>query len=93
MGKSLYLQPYATVREQNLSVISEYYEQKQMGPLLKDETIFALRKRLEFQVAVSDVIVLNKEGVISAYYMDVDGAVVVIAGFIRSNVEMQPMLS
>lgn len=82
---------YAALQEKHIPVRCENYEQAYLGKMKKGDTPDTIRKRLEEQpprsfachsLSVSDVLVLNSGGEITAYYVEKEGFIV-IAGFIR----------
>lgn len=92
-NRKLRFRPYEVIQAQQLQVRSDNYQQVYIGMALPDDTPQSIYKRITENVpksfsghslSVSDVIVHNKSGVTSAYYIDKDGFVT-IAGFLRSN--------
>ena len=82
---------YKTLQEQHTLVWYENYEQAYLGRMKKGDTPAGIRKRLEehpprsfacHSISVSDVLVLNRAGEITAYYVNKEDFVV-ISGFIR----------
>ena len=73
--------------------LDENYEQKYLGRIHPDDTPESIKQKFQKQtprsfkghsISVSDVLVLNKEGVITSYYVEKEGFIV-IAGFIRNG--------
>lgn len=82
---------YKTLREQHIPVRYENYEQAYLGRMKKGDTPDIIRRRLGehppgksacHSLSVSDVLVLNSGGEITAYYVEKEGFVV-LAGFLR----------
>lgn len=82
---------YETLQEQQIQVRCNNYEQAYLGQMKKGDTPVGIRKRLEehpprsfacHSISVSDILVLNSAGEITAYYVNKEDFVV-IAGFIR----------
>ncbi len=91
--RTLRFRPYAELQERNLRVDVDNYEQVYLSQMSPDDSAQTIRKRLEekipksfkgHSISVSDVIVMNKAGVVSAYYVDKD-KLIAIAGFLRLN--------
>lgn len=85
--------PYETLQKQNIQVRCENYEQKYIGQMGESDTPASIRKRFDehpprtfggHSISVSDVLVLNHQGEVTAYYVEKEGFVV-IAGFIRTG--------
>ena len=71
---------YKTLQEQHTLVWYENYEQAYLGRMKKGDTPAGIRKRLEehpprsfacHSISVSDVLVLNRAGEITAYYVNI----------------------
>lgn len=84
---------YKHVIENNISVVSDNYHQVYITPLIQDTKPEEIRGQLEKKLPskfkgnalnVSDVIAITKDGVTSAYYVDISG-MVMIPGFFRMN--------
>ncbi|MCD7889671.1 MAG: YodL domain-containing protein [Oscillospiraceae bacterium] len=91
--RTLRFRPYSELQEKNLRVDISNYEQVYLSQMAPDDSVQTVRKRLEekipktfkgHSISVSDVIVMNKAGVVSAYYVDKD-KLIAIAGFLRLN--------
>ncbi|MCD7804479.1 MAG: YodL domain-containing protein [Oscillospiraceae bacterium] len=91
--RTLRFRPYSELQEKNLRVDVSNYEQVYLSQMSPDDSVQTIRKRLEekipksfkgHSISVSDVIVMNKAGVVSAYYVDRD-KLIAIAGFLRLN--------
>ncbi|MCC8125897.1 MAG: DUF4316 domain-containing protein [Clostridiales bacterium] len=91
--RPLRFRPYAELREKHLRVDVSNYEQVYLSQMAPGDSAQTIRERLKkkmpksskgHSLSVSDVIVMNKAGVISAYYVDKD-RLVSIAGFLRLN--------
>lgn len=92
-NRKLRFRPYSVIQAQNLQVRSENYQQVYIGMAAPDDTPKSIYKKLlktppkrfaGHRISVSDVLVHNKDGVTSTYYIDKDGFVT-LAGFFRSN--------
>ena len=84
---------YKHVIENNISVVSDNYYQVYITPMIQDTKPEEIRGQLEKKLPskfkgnalnVSDVIAITKDGVTSAYYVDISG-MVMIPGFFRMN--------
>lgn len=84
---------YKYVIENNVSVVSDNYHQVYITPMIQDTKPEEIRGQLEKKLPskfkgnalnVSDVIAITKDGVTSAYYVDISG-MVMIPGFFRMN--------
>ena len=85
---------YQNLVDENIAVRVENYDQVYLSAALLGDSAEKIWKRLrdkpprKFKVhhaiSVSDVLVYNKEGVITSYYVDKD-RLIVLAGFIRLN--------
>ena len=91
--KPMRYKSYKHVIENNISVVSDNYHQVYITPLIQDTTPEEIRGQLEKKLPskfkgnalnVSDVIAITKDGVTSAYYVDISG-MVMIPGFFRMN--------
>ena len=91
--KPMRYKSYKHVIENNISVVSDNYHQVYITPLIQDTTPEEIRGQLEKKLPskfkgnalnVSDVIAITKNGVTSAYYVDISG-MVMIPGFFRMN--------
>ena len=90
-NRQLRFRPYETFKEYRRQVRCENYQQRYLGQMRRGDTPGSIRERLEKHpprslrgraVSVSDVLVLNQGGEITAYYIEKEGFTV-IAGFIR----------
>ena len=84
---------YQYLTEHHFQVIVQNYQQAYFTKLFTSDTPEMIRKRLEEHrpknfrgrpFGVGDVIVINQQGEITAYFVDKD-SLVVVAGFIRSS--------
>lgn len=71
--------PYETLQEKHIPVRYENYEQAYLGKMKNGDIPDSIRKRLEkhpprsfacHSLSVSDVLVLNSKGEITAYYVE-----------------------
>ena len=83
-GKVLWHLPYQEARQQNVSVAVENYRLISIHEMQENEKVADIWKRMKKQCEVSDVLVLNKNGEISCYYVD-ENYPQYLAGFIRIN--------
>ena len=83
-GKVLWHMPYQEAIHQKISVRVEYYCQMSIGKMSEREKVTDIVKRMKKELEVSDVLVLNRDGEISCYYID-DDYPQYLAGFIRMN--------
>ncbi|NCB92429.1 MAG: DUF4316 domain-containing protein [Clostridia bacterium] len=91
--RELRFRPYQYILDQTLEVRVENYEQVYLAAALADDDANSIWKRFRehppksfkgHSISVSDVLVYNKAGVTTSYYIDKE-RLVVIAGFIRWN--------
>ena len=83
-GKALWHLPYQETRQQNVSITVENYRLISIHEMQENEKVADIWKRTKNQCEVSDVLVLNKNGEISCYYVD-ENYPQYLAGFIRIN--------
>ena len=83
-GKTLWHLPYQEARQQNVSITVENYRLISIHEMQENEKVADIWKRTKNQCEVSDVLVLNKNGEISCYYVD-ENYPQYLAGFIRIN--------
>ena len=83
-GKTLWHLPYQEARQQNVSITVENYRLISIHEMQENEKVADTWKRTKNQCEVSDVLVLNKNGEISCYYVD-ENYPQYLAGFIRIN--------
>ena len=83
-GKALWHLPYQEARQQNVSITVENYLLVSIHEMQENEKVADIWKRTKKQCEVSDVLVLNKNGEISCYYVD-ENYPQYLAGFIRIN--------
>lgn len=84
---------YETLQRNKIQVRYGNYEQKYLGRMLPADTPESIRERFDRQtprkfqghsISVSDILVLNHAGEVTAYYVEKEGFTV-IAGFIRNG--------
>ena len=68
-GKQLWKQPYEYVREKKYPVKIEFYQLLWVEELNQEEQAFDLYRKIKEKIQVSDVLVLNRDGEISCYYV------------------------
>ncbi|EOS39006.1 hypothetical protein C808_02323 [Lachnospiraceae bacterium M18-1] len=92
-NREIRFRPYHMLQEKNIQVRSRDYEQAYLGRMQPKDTPEIIRNRFEKQlprtfkghsISVSDVLVLNKEGVVTSYYVEKTGFTVIV-GFIRNG--------
>ena len=83
-GKALWHLPYQEARQQNVSITVGNYRLVSIHEMQENEKVADIWKRTKNQCEVSDVLVLNKNGEISCYYVD-ENYPQYLAGFIRIN--------
>lgn len=92
-NREIRFRPYETLQKNNIQVRLGNYEQKYLGRMLPEDTPGSIRERFQKQtprtfdghsISVSDVLVLNSGGEVTAYYVEKEGFTV-IAGFIRNG--------
>lgn len=83
-GKALWHLPYQEARQQNVLITVENYRLVSIHEMQENEKVADIWKRTKNQCEVSDVLVLNKNGEISCYYVD-ENYPQYLAGFIRIN--------
>lgn len=83
-GKNLWQKSFEEVRKERLPVRIDFYRQIHISAFEKDESVMEIWKKTRAITEVSDVIVLNRSGEISCYYINEDGPRR-ITGFIRLN--------
>ena len=83
-GKVLWHLPYQEAIQQNVSITVENYRLVSIHEMQEEEKVADIWKRMKKQCEVSDVLVLNKNGEISCYYVD-ENYPQYLAGFIRIN--------
>ncbi len=90
-NRDIRFRSYKTLQENKIQ--HENYEQKYFGRIHPDDIPESIKQKFQKQtprsfkgnsISVSDVLVLNKEGVITSYYVEKEGFIV-IAGFIRNG--------
>lgn len=92
--RKLCFRTYQNLIDEKISVRAENYDQVYLAAALPGDSAEKIWKRLRdkppktfkgyHSISVSDVLVYNKEGVITSYYIDKE-RLVVLAGFIRLN--------
>lgn len=84
---------YQVLQKNGIQVRHEKYEEVYLGRMRQDDTPEIIKERFCKQlprtfkghsISVSDVLVLNKAGVVTSYYVEKDGFIV-LTGFIRNG--------
>ncbi len=92
-NRQIRFRPYKVLQEKGIQVRYKDYEQVYLGRMQPEDTPEGIRKRFDKQlprtfkghsISVSDVLVLNKGGVVTSYYVEKNGFTV-LAGFIRNG--------
>lgn len=83
-GKVLWHLPYLEASRQKVPIRVEYYRKMSIQAMQEDEKVMDIWKRIKSECEISDVLVLNKNGEISCYYLD-EAFPQYLAGFIRLN--------
>lgn len=83
-GKVLWHLPYQEASRQTVPIRVEYYRKMSIQAMQEDEKVMDIWKRIKSECEISDVLVLNKNGEISCYYLD-EAYPQYLAGFIRLN--------
>lgn len=83
-GKDLWRLPYDMVQKKKLQIRIEFYRQQRIEKVSADDTAITIWNRRKDSFEVSDVLVLNKEGELTTYYISED-YLTPIEGFIRMN--------
>lgn len=91
--REMRFQSYRTLQEKALQVRHEHYEQVYLGKMWSDDSPESIRERFQKQlprtfnghsISVSDVLVINRVGAITSYYVEKDGFTI-LASFIRNG--------
>lgn len=83
-GKVLWHLPYQEASRQEVPIRVEYYRKMSIQAMQEDEKVMDVWNRIKTECEISDVLVLNRNGEISCYYLDEDYPQY-LAGFIRLN--------
>ena len=83
-GKALWRLPYDMVQKKKMQIRMEFYRQQRIEKVSADDTAMTIWNRRKDSFEVSDVLVLNKEGELTTYYISED-YLTPIEGFIRMN--------
>ncbi len=92
-NRQMRFRPYKVLQEKGIQVRYKDYEQVYLGRIQPEDTPEGIRKRFDKQlprtfkghsISVSDVLVLNKGGVVTSYYVEKNGFTVLV-GFIRNG--------
>ena len=92
-NRQMRFRPYSVLQEKGIQIRCKDYEQVYLGRMQPEDGSEQIRKRFErklprtfhgHSISVSDVLVLNKAGVVTSYYVEKEGFTV-IAGFIRNG--------
>lgn len=92
-NREIRFRPYKALQEMGAQARRECYERAYLGQMWRSDSPESIRERFDRQlprtfkghsISVSDVLVLNKEGVVTSYYVEKNGFTV-ITGFIHNN--------
>ena len=81
-NRGIRFRSYETLQKNQIQVRYENYEQKYLGRMLPGDTPGSIRERFHRQmprrfqghsISVSDVLVLNQDGEVTAYYVEKEG--------------------
>ncbi len=98
-NRQMRFRPYSALQEKGIQIRCKDYEQVYLGRMQPEDGPEQIRKRFErklprtfhgHSISVSDVLVLNKAGVVTSYYVEKEGFAV-IAGFIRNGSSSAPL--
>lgn len=90
-NRQIRFRPYSILQEKGIQIQYKDYEQVYLARMQPGDEPEQIRRRFNeklprtfhgHSISVSDVLVLNKDGVVTSYYVEKDGFTV-IAGFIR----------
>ena len=90
-NRQIRFRPYSALQEKGIQIQYMDYEQVYLARMQPEDEPGQIRKRFNeklprtfhgHSISVSDVLVLNKDGVVTSYYVEKEGFTV-IAGFIR----------
>lgn len=90
-NREIRFRPYEVLQKSGIQIRYDNYEQKYLGRMQPNDTPGTIRTRFNshaprsytgHSISVSDVLVLNHDGVVTSYYVEKEGFTVV-AGFIR----------
>lgn len=83
-GKVLWHLPYQEAVHQAVAISVDYYRKLSIHKIQRDENVVSIWKKIKKDLQISDVLVFNKDGEISCYYVDEERPQY-LAGFIRLN--------
>ena len=92
-NRQMRFRPYSALQEKGIQIRCRDYEQVYLAQMQPGDGPEQIRKRFErklprtfhgHSISVSDVLVLNKVGIVTSYYVEKEGFAV-IAGFIRRS--------
>lgn len=92
-NRQIRFRPYSALQEKGIQIQYKDYEQMYLARMQPGDGPEQIRRRFNeklprtfhgHSISVSDVLVLNKGGVVASYYVEKDG-VTVIAGFIQKD--------
>lgn len=92
-NRQIRFRPYSALQEKGIQIQYEDYEQVYLARMQPEDGPEKIRRRFNrklprtfhgHSISVSDVLVLNKDGVVTSYYVEKDGFTV-ISGFIQKG--------
>ena len=98
-NRQMRFRPYSTLQEKGIQIQYKDYEQVYLARMQPEDGPGQIRRRFNkklprtfhgHSISVSDVLVLNKGGVVSTYYVEKEGFTA-IAGFIRPGSSAAPV--
>ena len=98
-NRQIRFRPYSTLQEKGIQIQYKDYEQVYLARMQPEDGPEQIRRRFNkklprtfhgHSISVSDVLVLNKGGVVAAYYVEKEGFTA-IAGFIRPGSSGAPV--
>ena len=98
-NRQIRFRPYSTLQEKGIQIQYKDYEQVYLARMQPEDGSEQIRRRFNkklprtfhgHSISVSDVLVLNKGGVVAAYYVEKEGFTA-IAGFIRPGSSGAPV--
>ncbi len=98
-NRQIRFRPYSTLQEKGIQIQYKDYEQVYLARMQPEDEPGQIRRRFNkklprtfhgHSISVSDVLVLNKGGVVAAYYVEKEGFTA-IAGFIRTGSSGAPV--
>lgn len=83
-GRELWHLSYEEAKSKKLLIQSAYYKQQWLEQMTPNDTAITIWNRNKDRMEVSDVIVINQDGELNAYYVS-ENHISLVSGFIRWN--------